>query len=273
VLFQIFTNGTLVTPELVVELAKTGNVVINFSIEGFEEETDARRGTGSFRKVMEGMDLLREAGVPFGFSVMITRYNINTIISEEFNDMLIEKGCLIGWHFLYLPLGKNPDVSLMPTPEQRDMLRRRGGQYIRKNKPILIIDFWNDAPVVGGCIAGGTYYFHISSRGDVEPCIFVHAATDNIRQKSLKEAVNSPFFKSIRSHQPYSPNLLRPCMIIDHPHMLRQFYNEFKAYPTDGNECGLTTYLAGDLDKYSQEAARILDPVWEREYSCSKEPK
>jgi MoaA/NifB/PqqE/SkfB family radical SAM enzyme len=266
VLFQIFTNGTLITPDLVYGLAKMGNVVINFSLEGFEEETDTRRGAGSFKKVMQGMDLLREAGVPFGFSVMITRFNLETIISESFNNMLIDKGCLLGWHFLYLPLGNAPDMSLMPTPAQREMLRERGGQYIRKKKPILIIDFWNDAPIVGGCIAGGNYYFHINARGDVEPCIFVHVATDNIKQKSLKEAVNSPFFRSIRSHQPFSSNLLRPCMIIDHPHMLRKFYNDFKAYPTDGNECELVSSLANDLDKYSEEAAKILDPIWEREY-------
>lgn len=272
VLFQIFTNGTLIDKEVADEFSKMGNIVINFSLEGFEEETDARRGKGVFRSVMQEMDLLRERGIAFGFSVMITRHNVDVIISEDFNDMMIEKGCLIGWHFLYIPEGINPDVDLMPTPAQREKLRQQGAGHIRKNKPLLIIDFWNDAPTVRGCIAGGKYYFHINSRGDVEPCIFVHLATDNIKQKTLKEAVNSPFFRSIRSHQPFSRNLLRPCMIIDHPYVLRNLCEEFKPYPTDSNICGLVSCLAGELDKYSAEAAKILDPAWEREFSSKPDP-
>jgi MoaA/NifB/PqqE/SkfB family radical SAM enzyme len=270
VLFQVFTNGTLITKQLTNKLARMGNVVVTISLEGFEEDTDARRGKGIFQKVMQGMDYLRENGVPFGFSAMITRHNVDTIISESFNDMLINKGCLIGWHFLYIPTGRNPDISLMPTPEQRELLRQKGAQYIRKRKPILIIDFWNDAPIVGGCIAGGQYYFHINSRGDVEPCIFVHLAKDNIHEKRLKDTINSPFFKSIRSHQPFSENLLRPCMILDHPHILRSLCKEFVPYSTDCEACGFVTSLAGDLDKYSAAAAKILDPAWERE--CSTLP-
>ncbi len=267
VMFQIFTNGTLITKELADQFARMGNVVVTISLDGFEEETDARRGKGVFQKVMQGMDYLRENKVPIGFSAMITRYNLDTIISEAFNDMLVEKGCLLGWHFLYIPDGRNPDTSLMPTAEQRELLRQKGAQYIRKNKPILIIDFWNDAPVVGGCIAGGQYYFHINSKGDVEPCIFVHLATDNIKQKSLKEAVNSPFFKSIRNQQPFSQNLLRPCMIIDHPKVLRNLCAECKPYSTDSEVCSLVTSLAGDLDDYSQQAAEVLDPVWKKEFA------
>ncbi len=265
VFFQVFTNGTLVDKEAARNLAKVGNVLVIFSVEGFEGETDARRGKGVFRRVMQAMDDLREAGVPFGFSVMVTRQNVDTIISDEFNDMLIEKGCLVGWHFLYIPVGLNPDVSLMPSAEQRELMRKKGAQRIRNEKPMFVIDFWNDAPYVGGCIAGGRNYFHINSRGDVEPCIFVHMAVDNVKQKNLKDVINSPYFKAIRKRQPYSDNLLRPCMIIDHPHVLRELCAECKPCPTDGPVCGFIEKLADDLDKYSSESAKVLDPVWEHE--------
>ncbi len=270
VFFQVFTNGTMINEQTAKKLAEAGNVIVIFSIDGFEEETDARRGKGVFLRVMTGMDDLREAGVPYGFSSMITRQNVATIISDKFNDMLVEKGCLIGWHFLYIPVGHNPDVSLMPTAEQRELLRQRGAQRIRNEKPIFIVDFWNDAPVVGGCIAGGRSYFHINARGDVEPCIFVHMAVDNIKQKSLKDAVNSPYFKAIRDHQPYGENLLRPCMIIDHPQVLRNLCAECNPYSTDGPVCGYITSLAGELDRYSSAAAGVLDPVWKREFAAKK---
>jgi len=218
---------------------------------------------------MQGMDNLREVGAPFGFSSMVTRHNVDTIVSDEFNDMLLEKGCLIGWHFLYIPVGLNPDTDLMPTAAQREQMRRQGARRLRDEKPIFVIDFWNDAPYAGGCIAGGRNYFHINSRGDVEPCIFVHLATDNIHNKSLKEVINSPYFRGLRARQPYSDNLLRPCMIIDHTHVLREVCNEYHPYSTDGPLCGLITSPMSDaLDKYSQEVAKIMDPVWEQEFAA-----
>jgi MoaA/NifB/PqqE/SkfB family radical SAM enzyme len=267
IFFQVFTNGTLIDKEVAKKLAKLGNVLVNISLEGFQPETDARRGKGIFLKIMYSMDNLREAGVPFGFSSMVTRNNVETIVSDEFNDMLISKGCLVGWHFLYIPEGRDAGVNLMPTAEQREMLRLRGAQRIRNEKPLFVVDFWNDAPYVGGCIAGGFRYFHINAQGDVEPCIFVHLATDNIKQKSLSEAINSPFFKGIRSQQPYGENLLRPCMIIDHPYVLRNLYSDFHPHPTDGPVCGFVANLRDDLDLYSQEVAAKLDPVWQSEFA------
>lgn len=268
IFFQVYTNGTLVDKETARRLASLGNMLIIFSLEGFEEETDARRGKGVFQKVMQGMDNLREVGVPFGFSVMVTRQNVDTLVSDEFYDMMVEKGCLIGWQFLYIPVGLNPDTSLMPTVEQRELIRVRGPQRIRNEKPIFTIDFWNDAPYMGGCIAGARYFLHVNSHGDVEPCIFIHMATDNVHDKSLREIINSPFFKAFRARQPYGKNLLRPCTMIDHPRVLWEICNECHPYSTDGPTCGLITSPVSDaLDKYSQEAAKILDSVWEREFA------
>jgi MoaA/NifB/PqqE/SkfB family radical SAM enzyme len=153
----------------------------------------------------------------------------------------------------------------MPTPSQRRSLLFNGARRIRTQKPLFIIDFWNDAPYVGGCIAAGRYYFHINSKGDVEPCIFVHFAQDNIKQKSLSQVLTSDYFKEIRSHQPYGENLLRPCMIIDHPQVLREIYQKCHPYPTcDGAELVITS-LCGVLDQYAYGVASVLDPIWEEQ--------
>ena len=265
-IFHIFTNGTLITREVAQRLADLGNIVPAISIEGFEEDTDARRGKGTFRKIMQAMDNLREAGVPFGFSSMVTRRNVETLVSDEFYDMLIEKGCYLGWHFLYMPVGRDPDTSLMPTPEQRRLLRERGAARLRSEKPIWVMDFWNDAPYVTGCIAGGRHFFHINSRGDVEPCIFQHFAVDNIKQKTLKEVLMSPLFREIRSRQPFHENLLRPCMIIDHPQILREMVAKYGARPTEPGAETIVTRLADELDRYAAGVAREMDPVWEKEF-------
>ncbi len=268
ILFHVYTNGTLINKEVARKLAQLGNVIVLFSLEGFEAETDARRGKGIFQKVMQGMDDLREVGVIFGYSVVATCQNVETIISDEFNDMLIEKGCLFGWHFMYIPSGLDPDIGLIPTAEQRELMRVRGAPRIREEKPILVFDFWNDAPIVGGCIAAGRHFFHINSDGDAEPCIFAHLATDNVKEKTLKEILKSPYFRGIRSRQPFSDNLLRPCMIIDHPHVLREICREFQPYPTHEGAETLVTTLSGDLDTYAEEAAKVMDSAWQCDFVC-----
>jgi MoaA/NifB/PqqE/SkfB family radical SAM enzyme len=141
---------------------------------------------------MDAMDNLRKEGVLFGFSATQTRENTDIITSFDFIDMLIEKGVYIGWYFQFLPIGKDPDVNLMATPQQRIKLRKFI-EEVRATRPIFIGDFWNDGPFVGGCIAGGRRYIHINHKGDVEPCAFVHFAVDNIKNKSLIEALQSPF--------------------------------------------------------------------------------
>jgi len=119
----------------------------------------------------------------------------DTVTSDEFYDFLIDKGALFGWYFLFMPVGKDPDTSLMPTPEQRKKLYETV-QRVRLEKPLFMMDFWGDAPYVGGCIAGGRRYIHINPKGDVEPCIFVHFSADNIKEKSLKEALDSDFMRA-----------------------------------------------------------------------------
>jgi len=58
--FQLFTNGTLIDEKIAQKLIDCGNVFVNFSIEGFEKETDERRGKGVYQKLMRAMDVLRE---------------------------------------------------------------------------------------------------------------------------------------------------------------------------------------------------------------------
>ena len=185
--FQPYTNGSLVNEEMAKRLVGLGNVAPMISLEGFEEQTDARRGKGAFERAMKAMDNLREAGCLFGFSVMVDRENIDAVTSDKFMDLLIDRGAMYGWYFLYIPVGRGPNPSLMPTAEQRNRLRLAVNRF-RKTKPILMVDFWNDGPLTAGCINGGRIYFHVNHNGDVEPCIFVHFATHNIKNCSLVDA-------------------------------------------------------------------------------------
>lgn len=258
--FQVFTNGTMLSDSVVGEMAKIGNIAPMLSIDGPRETTEWRRGPGIYERVMTAMDKLGEAGVPFGYSATVTSTNYATLISDEFVDPLIAKGALLAWHFLYMPIGRDPNVELMPTPRQREEFRE-GILRIRDTKPLFAVDFWGDAPWVGGCIAG-RHYMHITAEGWVEPCIFTHFATDNIKDTSLVEAFNSPYFREIRSRQPYNENLLMPCMWIDNPTQSRDIMAATGARPTHDGADSMLVDLQKELDAYSVEAKQVLAPAW-----------
>ncbi len=269
--FLVFTHGGLIDEQIVERLIEVGNVMPAFSLEGYEKETDERRGPGHFRKVMHAMDLLREAGLSFCGSFTQTSRNTGIITSDRYIDMLVAKGCFALWLFSYVPVGRKPDLALMPTPEQRDLIRRRTIDF-RATKPLIMIDFWNDGPIISGCIAGGRKYFHINANGDIEPCVFCHFAVDNIRRTSLKEALRSPLFQKIRQRQGSHENLLRPCMLIDHPEIGREIFHSTGVYPTHRGAEEIFTGLSGEMDDYAASYAEIADKAWEKEF-CGKNAK
>ena len=261
--FMIYTNGTRIDDEVADRLQKVGNISPCVSIEGWREETDSRRGQGTYDKVLAAMERLHERGILFGASITVTRKNYKEVTSDEFIDFLIDKGVRYIWAFHYIPIGRTPNTDLMILPEQRAYLYERTA-YLRENKLMTYVDFWNDGELTNGCIAGGDSFFHITAKGDVEPCVFVHFAVDNIRDKSLKEVLGSPFFREYQKRQPFSDNYLRPCPIIDVPDELRQMIQNNNACPThEGADTILTGEVAGFLDQRAADWEKVADDIWE----------
>jgi MoaA/NifB/PqqE/SkfB family radical SAM enzyme len=258
--FMVYTNGTLLDDKQIAKLSRIGNVAPMLSIEGDREVTDARRGDGVYDLLMETMDKLRVAGVGFGASSTVTTRNYRFLISEQFIDLLVNKGAIISWNFLYMPLGRDPDLSLMLNPEQRNEFRE-GVLRIRAHKPLFSLDFWGDAPLVGGCIAA-KWYLHINSEGWVEPCIFTHFATNNIKTSTLEEALTSKYFEEIRKRQPFNHNLLMPCMWIDNPEQSREIMAKTGARPTHEGADVMLTELHDHMDRYAAKANEVFTPVW-----------
>jgi len=256
--FQMYTNGTLIDEKMAKRIAKTGNLIPCISLEGLKEETDRRRGEGVFAKACEAFDHMRREGVCFGFSATCTRYNLDAITSPEFIDFVERKGCTLGWYFTYIPIGREPDTNLMPTPKQRYTLGARI-RRIRETRTVFVADFWNDGPHVDGCIMGGKRYFHVNVNGDVEPCVFAQFTVDNVKDKPLVECLRSPFFQEFRKRQPFSKDLRRPCAIIDNPQVLRECVAKGCARPSYADNAKLLTDLAPDLDAYAGTLAAEID--------------
>ncbi|MFC1852047.1 radical SAM protein [candidate division CSSED10-310 bacterium] len=260
--FLVYTNGSMLTAETIGKLADLGNILPCISVEGFEAETDERRGKGHYQKVMSAFENLERAGLLYGFSATQTRLNSEILTSDEYIDIFIEKGCILGWFFHYIPVGRSPQAELMPTPEQRHHLRERIA-YFRETKPILLGDFHNDGPVVGGCIAAGRKYFHVNAQGDIEPCVFFQYSTHNITTSSLQDALRSDFFQAIKQGQRSNSNLLRPCTLIDRPEISRSAISCHHAVPSHHEADDMFTTLKDDIDSYSQAYGTIADAAWD----------
>ncbi|MGA2762021.1 MAG: radical SAM protein [Spirochaetia bacterium] len=267
-IFQVYTNGTLITESLADRLQSLGNVIPLLSINGFEEANDSIRGRGNFQTVVRAFDLLADRGILFGVSLTATSKNLDSLLDPEFYDFLIGKGAKIGWVFQYMPVGRNPTLDLMLSPAQRKQL----GQFIyavRNSRPFFIADFWNDGAMIGGCMAGGQQYIHITNRAEVEPCVFCHFSVDSIRDKSLHEVIRSPFFADIRSRIPYDGNVLRPCMMVDRPEVFRGHVRKHAPRPTHPGAETLVTTLAEGLDQRAAGVQAVMDPAWKaREFAA-----
>lgn len=233
--FLAYTNGTLIDQKFCDNMKRVGNLTLAVSIEGSEETTDARRGEGTYKKVIAALDLLKKNRCLYGISVCYTRENVDTVTSDEFLDLMIEKGVRFGFYFCYFPVGQGAVKELIPTTKQREHMYAwiKRMRNPKAGKPLFMFDFQDDGEYVGGCIAGGRNYFHINSAGDVEPCVFIHYSDTNIREKTILEALRSPLFTAYYHNQPFNDNHLRPCPLMENPDMLRKMVKETGAKSTD----------------------------------------
>ena len=268
--FLVYTNGTLIDEEIADRLGAVGNIFPAISVEGFEHQTDARRGRGIYEANRRVRKLLAERGVMTGFSATITRENVEAICSDEFLDLRIAEGDMFGWFFLINPIGRSPRTDLMVTAEQRSALRDAIYRWRGQRRPILLGDFWNDGPVVGGCIAGARYYFHIYANGDISPCVFSPVACGNIfdiisgksEYRSLAEFVEkNPLFAAFRKAQREITDRARPCLLLDNPEKFRHICRTTEYWPAknmppdyiDGEIAKAIDQRAGEWERYVAE--------------------
>ena len=258
--FLLFTDGTRIDDNFADELLRVKNLIPVFKVDGFEEETDLRRGRGTYAAQCRGMEILRAHKLPFGVSCHYTEENGKTLGSEEFFDELIRRGVKFAWFFPDMPTGKCG--GQLVTAEQREYMYHQIRAF-RKTKPLLTLDLLNDNGYVGGCTAAGKSYCHINAAGDLEPCAFVHYSDSNLRGKTLLEAYCSPLFREFYRNQPFHSNLLRSCPLLDDPDRLVAMVEASGARPTGQDAEEDVRDLAQRCAKCAEDWAVIADRLWE----------
>ncbi|MCF8335323.1 MAG: radical SAM protein [Bacteroidales bacterium] len=284
--FLMYTNGTLITPEIAKKLESLGNVTPAVSVEGFEADTDERRGKGTHKKIMESLENLRNAGVPFGISVTATSKNADTLLEDEFYDYFFNRqGATYMWQFQLMPIGRSSNAfDLMVPPEKRLKLYRKWEECITQKK-YSVADFWNSGVLSNGCIAYGRRggYFYIDWNGNIMPCVFVPYYVDNVYElynngKSLVDALFSDLMKNGRAwqskmghgyaHPDHPDNWLMPCSIRDHyDNFRRNILTETAAGESEeAEEARNDEEYYRKLVEYDQELEKLTGDIWEQEY-------
>jgi MoaA/NifB/PqqE/SkfB family radical SAM enzyme len=287
--FMVYTNGTLIDEKVAERLRKLGNFTPVISVEGFEENTDRRRGKGTFKKILRTFKILREYGVPFGISVVAEKHNWDEVTSWDFLRFFFdEEGAFYGWLFQYMPIGRGYTLENMVGPEERLEMFRRNVEAIKAG--YNYIDFWNQGPMTDGCLAAGRSggYLYIDWKGDVMPCVFIPYKVDNIleiyqRGGGIDDLLNSDFFRRIRSWQDEyalkkppkeKGNLIMPCPIRDHHDFLWNTLKQTGAKPTDeaAEEALFDESYHWGLIEYDKALSFLLDPIWEEEFLKDRFP-
>ena len=197
IIFPIFTNGTFMDARYLDLFDRCRNLIPIMSIEGQREITDARRGTGIYDRLIRNMEELNRRGLIFGASVTVTTENIREVTSEAFLQELSDRGCKAVIFVEFVPV-TDDSRELAPGDKERDYLQAEIARLRRERTEMVYISFPGDEKGSGGCVAAGRGFFHINSHGGAEPCPFSPFSDINIRDTSLRSALRSPLFRSLR---------------------------------------------------------------------------
>jgi MoaA/NifB/PqqE/SkfB family radical SAM enzyme len=240
--FQLFTNGILLTEEVAGRLKKMGNVTPLISIEGLEEESDARRGKNNvYERTLAGVRACRKAKLIFGAAASICKSNYNDLVNREYINLLAKEGAHYLWYYLYRPVGADPKPENALDKEQIREFRKFMVEQ-RKSAPLFIIEtYWDDK---GNALCPGAtgMSHHISPSGAVEFCPPLQLAKDFINEdaSNLVELFDkSEFLTGLRKMTAESS---RGCILLENPQKMVQFMEKYQAVDTTSRGTVLEEY-------------------------------
>ncbi|MCL6589722.1 MAG: radical SAM protein [Firmicutes bacterium] len=200
IIFLLFTNGLLMDGLFLDQVKYQRNLIPIVSLEGYEAETDARRGHGVYDQVWKIFQEMKRKNIFYGVSVTVNRVNFPILTGSQFIRELVDIGSRIFFFVEYIPVQEGTG-DLIPAQDQRIGLLSLIDRF-RAKFPGLFIAFPGDEEKFGGCLAAGRGFIHISPEGNIEPCPFAPYSDASLKNLTLKEALQSEFLAAIReNHQ------------------------------------------------------------------------
>jgi len=226
IVFALFTNGILLDTDLIKEINRSRHIIPILSIEGYEKETDRRRGEGVYSKLREAATRLQRHNVSFGSSLTVNRNNFYVITADSFIQRFIDLGCKIFFYVEYVPISEATE-ELCVTQEQREQLAEIDAGFREKFDAVLF-SFPGGEEEYGGCLAAGRGFIHVSASGKVEPCPFAPYSDKDLAYESLKESLSSRFMKAIRDNHDVLEDTKGGCSLWVKRELVKKLLSESK---------------------------------------------
>lgn len=209
------TNGTLLTPSAIEGLIRAKVAGVGVSLDSDRPGVHDRfRGvTGAWLSTIEGIDNLKESGLPFQLHLTVTKEN-----KDSLNDVFRlaqEKGATAVNIFFLVCTGRGQQMTDLSPSEYEGVLEEiakadetAGGVMVRARCAPHIVRVASrtnpQSPIArggtSGCIAA-TGYMRITPEGLVTPCPYIPPAPEGpaIGQTSLKDIwEKDPIFTAMR---------------------------------------------------------------------------
>ena len=172
-LVTIFTNGTLLTPQIADELAELPPQLVEITLYGATKETYERVTgiPGSYERCMRGIDLLLERGIPLKLKTIVMRWNVHEF--EAIKAFAESKG--VGFRYDAALVGAmnggQGPFSLRLEPEEVVALERTNIELQDELRAML--DRVRGQTVKQALYKCGAAQntFHIDPYGQLSPCI------------------------------------------------------------------------------------------------------
>lgn len=202
----ITTNGWFLDQEMAEKIAAAGVDRVSVSIDAFnpEEHDSFRRKKGSFKRCLEALEYVQQAGMKAYVNIVVGHYNAQSEELKEFVSFL-EKN---NWGIVFncaCPCGNwRGNYEVMMTEEDSKAV-----ELLKREHKDIIRDLWNflnpnDNQLVYGCPA--VNWFYVTPLGDILPCPYIHTKLGNIKEEPLENILKRGF--SVKKFREYSEKCL-----------------------------------------------------------------
>lgn len=201
--YGVLTNGIFLDEKTVKEFKKLKVDYVQISLEGMEETNDYLRGKGVFKKVIEGIELLKSKNIDANLSMTVSRVNLKDVPAVI--NLSRRLGAPLGMRRL-VPFGRGKMLKkFILTPEEV----RKLWNYIERLKQslgskiglgcedgMLVQDF---PQYRSGECSAGYISFTVLPNADVYPCRRLPILAGNLLKESFEAVYNSKSLRELRN--------------------------------------------------------------------------
>lgn len=210
---SIFTNGTLITEEVIQKLKELEVQRVNVSIDGPDSEThDEFRGVaGAFEKTIRGVNALVKAGITVDASICINKFNHKKIkqILQLMRDLRVNDFKI--WPIRFS--GRAAEKDLFVTPEEFRTVMEAVREFEFEELGKTGKEEYKYSKRLENCGIGSNRLV-IKSNGVVTPCLSLEedVSLGNIREQSVADIWNnSELLNRLRVMSVYETEICRDC--------------------------------------------------------------